>query len=68
VSYGKTGGTGLGLAIVQKILRDRGGEIFLDSTGQDGTLFRVVLPYTGSHCKESRVTPAFVLNVCNQRI
>jgi signal transduction histidine kinase len=68
VSYGKTGGTGLGLAIVQKILRDRGGEIFLDSTGEDGTLFRVVLPYAGPHCKESRVTPAFVLKVCDQRI
>jgi signal transduction histidine kinase len=68
VSYGKRGGTGLGLAIVQKILRDRGGEIFLDSTDQNGTLFRVVLPYTGSLCKESRVTPAFVLEVCDQRI
>jgi signal transduction histidine kinase len=68
VSYGKSGGTGLGLAIVQKILRDRDGEIFLDSTGQDGTLFRVVLPYTGSHCKKSRVMPALVLKVCDQRI
>lgn len=47
VSYGKTGGTGLGLAIVQRILRARGGEIFLDSTGKEGTLFRVVLPYFG---------------------
>jgi signal transduction histidine kinase len=68
VSYGKSGGTGLGLAIVQKILRDRGGDIFLDPTGQDGPLFRVVLPYTGSHCRESRVRPALVLKVCDQRI
>ncbi|HLY59172.1 MAG TPA: HAMP domain-containing sensor histidine kinase [Terriglobia bacterium] len=45
VSYGKEGGTGLGLAIVQKILRDHGGEIYLDFTGEKGTLFRLVLPY-----------------------
>lgn len=49
VSYGKTGGTGLGLAIVQKILRARGGEIYLDRTSEKGTLFRVVLPYVGTH-------------------
>ena len=48
VSYGKTVGTGLGLAIVQRILRARGGEIYLDATGKEGTLFRVVLPYIGS--------------------
>lgn len=53
VSYGKTGGTGLGLAIVQKILRTRGGEIYLDSTGKEGTFFRVVLPYVILHCEES---------------
>lgn len=68
VSYGKSGGTGLGLAIVQKILRDRGGEIFLDSTGKDGTLFRVVLPYMGSRCKEMHATPPLVPYACDQRI
>lgn len=68
VSYGKSGGTGLGLAIVQKILRDRGGDIFLDSTGKNGTLFRVVLPYMGSRCKEMRAARPLVPNVCDQRI
>jgi signal transduction histidine kinase len=45
VSYGKTGGTGLGLAIVQRMLRALGGEIYLERTGQEGTLFTIVLPY-----------------------
>jgi signal transduction histidine kinase len=49
VSYGKTGGTGLGLAIVQKILRARGGEIYLVRTSEKGTFFRVVLPYVSTH-------------------
>jgi signal transduction histidine kinase len=53
VSHGKRGGTGLGLAIVQKILRDRGGEIYLDATSEEGTLFRVVFPYGGSPGYES---------------
>ena len=47
VSYGKEGGTGLGLAIVQKILQDQGGEIYLDDTGEDGTVFRLLLPFAG---------------------
>lgn len=51
VSYGKTGGTGLGLAIVQKILRGLGGEVYLERTGEEGTLFKVVLPYVGSRWK-----------------
>jgi len=44
VSYDKAGGMGLGLAIVQKILRDHGGNIYLDATGEEGTVFRVLLP------------------------
>jgi signal transduction histidine kinase len=51
VSYGKEGGTGLGLAIVQKILHDQGGEIYLASSGDGGTLFRIVLP-SGGHPDE----------------
>lgn len=47
VTYGKRGGMGLGLAIVQKILRDQGGDIYLDSTGEEGTVFRIVLPFVG---------------------
>jgi signal transduction histidine kinase len=44
VSCDKTGGTGLGLAIAQKILRDHGGDVYLDATGESGTVFRLVLP------------------------
>jgi signal transduction histidine kinase len=58
VSNGKKDGTGLGLAIVQKILRDRGGEIYLDATGEEGTLFRVVFPYVGSPGDESITSDA----------
>ena len=56
VSYGKEGGTGLGLAIVQKILRDHGGEIYLNTTGEDGTVFRLVLPFVGQSGNDS-LTP-----------
>jgi signal transduction histidine kinase len=44
VTYGKGEGTGLGLAIVQKIVRDHGGEVKLESGGPDGTTFNVTLP------------------------
>jgi signal transduction histidine kinase len=47
VSYGKDGGIGLGLAIAQKIMRDHGGEIYLETAGEEGTLFRLVLPFVG---------------------
>lgn len=51
VSYGKTDGTGLGLAIVQKILRGLGGDVYLERTGAEGTLFKVALPYVSSRWK-----------------
>jgi signal transduction histidine kinase len=44
VSYGKENGTGLGLAVVQKIVQDHGGEILVERTEQDKTVFRIVLP------------------------
>lgn len=55
VTYAKEGGTGLGLAIVQKILHDQGGEIYLEASGEKGTLFNIVLPYVGHQRAESSV-------------
>jgi signal transduction histidine kinase len=44
VSYGKENGTGLGLAVVQKIVQDHGGEVSVERTAEDRTVFRIVLP------------------------
>jgi signal transduction histidine kinase len=44
VTYGKEEGTGLGLAVVQKIVRDHGGEVKVESTGKSGTTFKLTLP------------------------
>jgi signal transduction histidine kinase len=44
VSQGKENGTGLGLTVVQKIVQDHGGEIGVERTSPEGTVFRVVLP------------------------
>jgi signal transduction histidine kinase len=44
VSYGKENGTGLGLAVVQKIVQDHGGEIILQRTPDERTVFTIVLP------------------------
>lgn len=41
---GRRGGTGLGLAIARDVMRTHGGDIALDSTGPDGTVFRLTLP------------------------
>src|SRR5579862_167156 len=53
VSYGKKGGTGLGLAIAQKIMRDHGGDIYLDDASEGGTIFRLFLPFTSHSGRES---------------
>ncbi|MBV9339322.1 MAG: HAMP domain-containing histidine kinase, partial [Acidobacteria bacterium] len=45
VSLGKENGTGLGLTVAQKIVQDHGGELAVESTSRDGTVFRVTLPY-----------------------
>jgi len=44
VSYGKENGTGLGLAVAQKMVRDHGGQICVERTGEDGTVFMLTLP------------------------
>ena len=44
VSYGKENGTGLGLTVVQKIIQDHGGDVNVEKTSENGTVFRVVLP------------------------
>ena len=44
VSYGKQNGIGLGLAIGQKIFRDHGGEVCLESSQPGKTVFRLTLP------------------------
>jgi signal transduction histidine kinase len=47
VSYGKENGTGLGLAVVQKIVQDHSGEIIVERTPEEKTIFRIVLPVRG---------------------
>ena len=44
VSEGKTNGTGLGLAIAKKIVEDHGGEISLEKTSKEGSVFLIRLP------------------------
>ncbi len=45
VSYGKAEGSGLGLAIAKKIVEDHGGEICLDKSNENGTLFTITIPF-----------------------
>jgi signal transduction histidine kinase len=46
VSHGKENGTGLGLTVVQKIVQDHGGDVRVESTSSEGTVFLIVLPGT----------------------
>jgi len=48
VSHGKENGTGLGLTVVQKIIQDHGGDVTLERTSNQGTVFRFVLPLTSA--------------------
>jgi signal transduction histidine kinase len=38
------GGTGLGLAIARELIRNHGGDLVLETTGESGTTFRLTLP------------------------
>ena len=44
VSHGKEKGIGLGLTAVQNIMRQHGGEVTVERTGPDGTIFRLLFP------------------------
>lgn len=44
VSHGKENGTGLGLTVVQKIIQDHGGDVMVEKTSPQGTVFRLSLP------------------------
>ncbi|MGC2193990.1 MAG: ATP-binding protein [Terriglobales bacterium] len=46
VSQGKENGTGLGLTVVQKIVQDHGGDVRVERTSSEGTVFLIVLPGT----------------------
>jgi len=48
----REGGTGLGLSIAHDIMRAHGGDIRLERSGPEGTLFRLVLPV-----RQSRAQP-----------
>ena len=43
-THGKESGTGLGLTVVQKIVQEHGGEVGVERTGPEGTVFKIALP------------------------
>lgn len=60
VSQGKENGTGLGLTVVQKIIQDHGGDIEIERTSSEGTVFHVVLPHPATLGKGTEESAARV--------
>jgi signal transduction histidine kinase len=48
VSAGKENGTGLGLTVVQKIIQDHGGDVVVEQSSPNGTVFKLMLPLVES--------------------
>jgi signal transduction histidine kinase len=44
ISCGKENGTGLGLTVVQKIIQDHGGDVTLEKTSANGSVFKLAIP------------------------
>jgi signal transduction histidine kinase len=53
ISQGKENGTGLGLTVVQKIVQDHGGEVVVERTSPEGTVFRVTIPHPAPASRSS---------------
>lgn len=51
------GGTGLGLTIVKKLVELQGGEISLTSEPNEGTIIRLVIPYSIKEIQSAEVDP-----------
>jgi PAS domain S-box-containing protein len=61
-------GTGLGLSVCHGIVTAMGGEIFVESEPDRGTIFRVVLPLVGSISRPSTLTPSVDVSLYERRL